>query len=144
MKIEFLGVGQITNDLYGAAVANSNNTHYRKWHIQPQLIAVLRISGSEKGIPNGVRPYDKTVLPYMRMLNGVNGVLQSENPGSNLQALQDAMTKIAETEKNISTGKQSLRLLPVYPTDFEAENNPNAKDHQFRLQLNQALNSKTR
>ena len=87
MKIEFLDVAQITNDLYGIAAANSNNTAYRKWQQQPQLVAVLRISGSEKAIPNGIKPYDKTVLPYMRMLNGVNVVLQSENPGANLQAL---------------------------------------------------------
>ena len=143
MKIEFLGVGQITNDLYGVAAANSTNAAFTANGIPAaQLVAVLRIAGSEKAIPNGIRPYDKTVLPYMRMLNGVNGVLQSENPAANRQALEDAMTAIAETEKNIASGRQSIRLLPIYPADFaDIDTNPNAKGHQFRLHLAQAMKS---
>jgi len=138
MKIEFLGIGQITNDPYGVAATASSL--YLKWKQTPQLVAVLRVTGSEKAIPNGIRSYDKTVLPYMRMLNGVNGVLQSENPGANLQALEDALTAITETEKNIAIGRQSIRLIPAYPADFaDIDTNPNAKGHLFRQQLVQAI-----
>jgi hypothetical protein len=118
VKIEFLGIAQIPNDPYGLLGNPPLKGIHQGWTQRRQIVAVLRVTGSSSGIPNGIKPYDKSVLPYMRMLNGVNGVLQSENPAINLRALEDAMTLLADTEKNVAAGKQSVQLLRVYPRDF--------------------------